>query len=296
MQEKIRIRTKDGRMISATHYLPETANGKNIIVAPAAQFTQRDYASFAVGFQQLGYHVITFDYRGIGDSAPKRLKGFNAHLQQWAVQDADAVIRYVRTGLPNQELVYIGHGIGGELIGLAQASQYINKLVLVSSSLSCKRLWSWRGRMRISIMKMIGRVANRWFGYFPGAKLGLLRDLPKGVVHEWANWCDNPNGLFDVFPENNYRKLQVPLAAFSFSNDWLTPEKGVEGLLGYFSGACITWYHIDPHNQGLKKRKHYCFFATNFKTTLWATLQRWLQDESQDQQPLTIKPLNLYSK
>ncbi len=279
MQENKKIRTKDGRMISATHYLPVESNGKNIIVAPAAYLTQREYRAFAGYFQQLGYNVITFDYRGVGDSAPQHLKGFDARLQQWAVQDADAVIRFIRNSFPNRELIYIGHGIGGELIGLAQASQYINKLVLASSALSCKRLWSWKGRMRITLLKTIGRISNMWLGYFPGKRLGFPRDLPKGVVYEWADWCDKPNGLFDVFPENNYRKLSIPLFAFSFSNDWKTPEKGVKGLLSYFSSASITWYHDHPHNQGLKKSRQSCFFDLQMKDTLWIKLDRWLNEE-----------------
>jgi predicted alpha/beta hydrolase len=258
-------------------------------VAPAAATTQKDYDSFSIFFQQLGYTVITFDYRGIGESAPAQLKGFNAGLQQWAVQDADAVIRFVKTSFQNQELIYIGHGIGGELIGLAQASQYIDRLVIVSSSLSCKKLWNWKGRLRITFMKAIARLANKSVGYFPGKRLGFLGDLPGGVVHDWANWCDNPNGLFDVFPENNYRKLQVPLLAVSFSNDWMTPENGVKGLLSYFSSACITWHHIDPHKQGWNKRKQCCFFALSMKSTTWEILKHWLIEEPCYQQALTIK-------
>ena len=279
MQEKKKIRTKDGRMISATFYQPGVSNGKIMIVAPAAYLGQREYRSFAVHFQKKGYNVITFDYRGVGDSAPLQLKGFDARLQQWAVQDADAVIRCVRNCFPGRELIYVGHGIGGELIGLAQASQYVNKLVLASSSLSCMRLWSWKGRMRITLLKTIGRLSNRWFGYFPGKRLGFPRDLPMGVMHEWADWCDNPNGLFDVYPENNYRKLRIPVFAFSFSNDWLTPEKGVKGLLSYFSSADITWYHDHPHNQGLKTSRQSCFFDLQLKDTLWIKLERWINEE-----------------
>jgi predicted alpha/beta hydrolase len=266
-----------------------------MIVAPGAQFTQRDYEPFAAFFQQQGYFVITFDYRGVGDSGPDNLKGFEAKLHQWAVQDTDAVIRYVKNIAVNQELIFIGHGVSGEVVGLAQASQYISRLVLASSSLSCKRLWTWRGRIRIAALKTVGKLANKLFGYFPGKKLGVLRDLPKGVVYEWADWCDHPNGLFDVFPENNYRKLQVPLIAFSFSNDWRTPDRAVEGLLQYFSGACVTWYHVTPHNQGLNKSISNCFFDARYKSNLWPTLQRWLQEESKGQEPITIKPLNLYS-
>ena len=101
MKEKKKIRTKDGRTISATCYLPEKSNGKNIIVAPGAGLIQRDYESFSVFFR-LGYTVTTFDYRGVGESASIHLKGFKAGLQQWAVHDADAVIRFVRSSFQNQ--------------------------------------------------------------------------------------------------------------------------------------------------------------------------------------------------
>lgn len=287
MQEKKKIRTKDGRTITITSYLAATPIGKSIIIAPAVETVQKDYRQFAVYFQELGFNVTTFDYRGVGDSAPVLLKGFDAGLQQWAVQDTDAVIRFVRAASPNQELIFIGHGIGGELVGLAQASQYIDKLVLASSSLSCKKNWSWKGRLRISMMKTVGRLANKLFGYFPGTRLGILTDLPKGVVYELADWCDNPNGLFDVFPENNYRKLQVPLIAFSFSNDWMTPEKAVKTLLSYFSSADITWHHIDPAQLGMSRKKQYCFFETALQPTLWVMLKGWLNEEKVYQQPLT---------
>jgi predicted alpha/beta hydrolase len=279
MKEKKKIRTKDGRTISATCYLPETANGKSLVVGAAAEAVQQDYETFSIFFQQLGYTVVTFDYRGVGESAPAHLKGFEAGLLQWAAQDADAVIRFVKSGFQDQELIYIGHGIGGELIGLAQASQYIDRLVLVSSSLSCKRFWTWKGRLRVAARKAMVRLSGTWFGYFPGRRLGFLSDLPKGVVHEWNNWCDNPNGLFDIFPENNYRKLRVPLLAVSFSNDWMTPETGVKGLLGYFSSACITWHEIHPENHGLKKSKQYCFFAPLMKSKTWIILQQWLDEK-----------------
>lgn len=279
MKEQKKIRTKDGRTVYATCYCPAASNGKVMIVAAAAGIVQKDYNAFAVYFCQLGYPVITFDYRGIGESAPPDLRGFETGLQQWAVQDTDAVIRFARSLFLNQELIYIGHGIGGELIGLAQASQYINRLVLVSSSLSCYKLWTWRGRLKITLLKAVLRVSNKWIGYSPGKHLGFFRDLPKGVAHEWANWCNNPNGLFDVFPENNYRKLQVPLLAVSFLNDWMTPPGAVQGLLDYFSSASITWHQLDPQNQGLK-RKHYCFFESGLKSIAWVLLENWLSEDS----------------
>lgn len=276
MQENGTIRTKDGCKIVMKIYAQEATQGKVILIGPSALTTQAHYQEMALYLQSQGYTVITFDYRGVGLSAPITLKGYKAGLHQWAVQDIDAVIRYARNYLPGQEIIFIGHGIGGELIGLSPASQYISKLVLVNSSLTCKKLWPWRDRLRMAFLKRFIRVSSAFFGYFPGKRTGLSDDLPKGVMYEWLEWCNNNNGLFDNFPDNNYRKLQVPLLAFSFSDDWHSPRRAVQELLNYFSGTQITWHHIKPAEIGLRKIGHMGPFEKNGQHNFWQALCVWI--------------------
>jgi predicted alpha/beta hydrolase len=45
------------------------------------------------------------------------------------------------------------------------------------------------------------QILTRLFGYFPGKKLGLMEDLPKGVAIEWARWGLKKDYLFDFIPE-----------------------------------------------------------------------------------------------
>jgi predicted alpha/beta hydrolase len=247
-----------------------------MIIASPGGYSRQFYHPFAQHFQNLGYEVISIDYRGMGSSAPAQLKGFKASLHQWAVQDIDAVILFARNNFPNHEIIYVGHCIGGEIVGLVQASQYISRLVLVNSALSCKKLWPWRHRFRVETMRTVVGLLNKWFGYFPGKKFGLPADFPTGVMHEWANWCNNSNGLFDAYPDNNYRKLQTPLMAFSFSDDWHCPPKAVEELLNHFCAADITWHHFKPHELGVRKIGCQGFFNPEMKSTLWTILLEWL--------------------
>lgn len=263
-------------------YEPARHTSKVMIVAPTGSLIKEYYHSFACFFQQQGYAVITFDYRGRGSSAPKQLKGYKASMHQWAVQDIDAVILFVKNNYPKQEIIYTGHCIGGEIIGLSQASQYINKLVLINSSLSCKKLWPLKTRVRFIAMKVTIRMLTRWFGYYPGRLAGFMGDLPCGVMNEWADWCSSPNGLFDAFPDSNYRKLNVPLLCFSFSDDWLAPPKAVQELLNRFCNASITWHHMDPEEIGLKKVGRKGFFDA-IEPGGWLMMLRWLSvgDRSQ---------------
>ncbi len=274
-----KIRTKDGKEIGISIYSPAQPDGKTMIIAPTGGVTQELYSTIATWFSQRGFSVITFDYRGVGRSAPEKLKGYAANMHQWAVQDIDAVILFAKNKYPLQEIIYLGHCVGGEIVGLAQASQYINKLVLVNSALSCRKLWPLRYRFRMVTLRFFVRMMSRWRGYFPGKKVGYSEDLPEGVMLEWANWCSSNNGLFDKFPDNNYRKLMIPILAFSFTDNWNTPMKAVQELLNHFSNACITWHHMKPTELGFDSIGHYGFFYSSAETPLWKMLLSWLSKD-----------------
>ena len=273
------IRTKDGKKIGLTVYHPDNEKKKVMVVGATGGVRQEFYEPFAGFFQKQGFTVITFDYRGMGRSAPDELKGYAANMHQWAVQDIDAVILYAKNKFIQQELIYVGHCVGGEIVGLAQASQFINKLVLVNSALSCKKLWPLKERFKIVAIRPVVRLLNRVFGYFPGKRIGYAENVPKGVMHEWANWCSKQNGLFDAFPDNNYRKLRIPLLAISFSDNWNSPVKAVQELLNRFASASITWHHMRPADLNRKQVGHYGFFYPEMEDSLWPLLLKWINSD-----------------
>jgi predicted alpha/beta hydrolase len=190
------------------------------------------------------------------------------------------VLLYTRNNYSNKEIIYVGHGAGGEIIGLAPASQYINKLVLVSSSLTCEKLWPLHRRILLKYRKFTGRIITKLTGYLPATK--ERGQLPGGVFLQMANWCDSPNGLFDSYPDNNYRKLNVPALVYTFTDDWLCPPAAVKELLNHFSNASITWYHIKPKEIGLSRVGHFNFFYLGMKQVLWHPLIKWMRCEKLD--------------
>jgi predicted alpha/beta hydrolase len=272
------IRTKDGETISARIFVPKQEAQKVTVIAPSAEVTQDYYYQLAVFLMKRNIAVITFDFRGTGTSAPKDLRGFKANLENWAQQDLDAVLRQTKNIFPKQELIFIGHGIGGEILGLAAGSQFISRIVLVSCALSCTRLRRLRERVWIGTMKKMVKLTSWMYGYFPGKILKVFKDLPKGVMDEWIQWCDNENGLFDDFPDYNYRKLQVPLLVFSFTDDWRSQASGVAALLKHFTSACIQWYHIKPKQVRVRKIGHSGFFKIGLNTGLWQLLLTWFDE------------------
>jgi len=282
------IRTKDGKKIAARIFKPKDEARKVVVIAPSADVTQEHYYDLAVFLIKNQIAAITFDFRGTGFSSPEALKGYEANLENWAQQDLDAVLRNAKSFFPKQELIFIGHGIGGEIVGLAAASQFINRIVLVSCALSCSRLRRWTERIWIGSMKMFVKLVSSTFGYFPGKWLHVFKNLPKGVMYEWIHWCNNRNGLFDDFSDFNYQRLEVPILAFSFTDDWRSQESSVKALLKHFNCASIQWYHIHPKEIQAQRIGHSGFFKPQFKGNLWQFFLDWMNEGRAERGSLLI--------
>ncbi len=275
--EHVTLRTRDGEHIGLRCFHPLAGSvGRVLVIGPGAGVEQSFYDAFAAHCAGHGLEVITFDYRGVGRSGAGRQRDTPSTLRQWAIQDLDAVLVFARQHFPKRELIFLGHCISGEIAGIAPASAYINRIILVSSALSCWRLWPRRSQPKIWLMKLLAPVISAWYGYFPGARLGFLGDLPRGVVREFSDWCNLPNGLFDLFPDNNYRKLRIPLLAFSFSDDWFSPPRAVSALLDHFSAASCRWLHLQPVEVGLDRIGHDGFFSQNCQP-LWTSTLQWIE-------------------
>ncbi|MFX7816485.1 alpha/beta fold hydrolase, partial [Acinetobacter baumannii] len=84
---------------------------------------------FASYLAHRGCAVLTYDYRGIGDSRqpamvgynqPKSLVGFKASMSDWAAQDVTAAVRWRRERYHGLPLAYVGHSFGGQALGLIE--------------------------------------------------------------------------------------------------------------------------------------------------------------------------------
>ncbi len=78
----------DAFPLAATWTLPEDNLRAVVVVNSAAAVPRGYYAPFAETLAAAGYGVLTYDYRGIGESlrAPS-LRGFAATMSDWARKD-----------------------------------------------------------------------------------------------------------------------------------------------------------------------------------------------------------------
>jgi predicted alpha/beta hydrolase len=283
------IAAKDGFALGATVF-PATGDGL-LVIHSATAVPQTFYAAFAEYMAERGVTVVTYDYRGVGRSRPPGpLLRVVATMRIWAEQDATAVMDWAAAQFPGRRFMVLGHSFGGQILGLLPNRHLIERTLLVASQLGYWGAFTGRDRRRAWFgMHVLMPALTHALGYFPGSKVGLGEDLPKGVALEWARWCRSPHYLFDyVTPAERaaYDAFAAPMLAFKFTDDSFASGDSVERLLAFYRKARPVLRTINPRDVGLKHVGHFGFFRTQSRDVLWPEAAEWLTASTATKQEL----------
>jgi predicted alpha/beta hydrolase len=263
---------------------PLTSGGvpgrRRLPVRPATSVRCRHYSRFADYLFANGFDVITYDYRGIGESRPASLKDLNASWSDWGALDFEAMLKRAQREFPGQPIDVVGHSFGGCAAGLGASGHLIRRLVTVGAQFAYWRDYApahrWRmfGKWHV-VMPLLTRI----FGYFPGKRLGWLEDTPAGVVRDWSTptprYEKRPSGQ-DIHVKN-FAAVTARTLAISISDDPYGTVPAIERLLGYFSNSTNTHLRIAPEDIGEEEVGHFAFFRSPYQATLWPIALSWLQ-------------------
>jgi predicted alpha/beta hydrolase len=248
-----------------------------VIVNAATGVPRQFYKYFAAYLRDHGWTAVTYDYRGIGGSAPTTLRGFEARMRDWALIDMPAVIQWLSSEFQPRRLFSIGHSFGGQGIGLIERPERITAMVGVSAQ---SGYWGVQGgaeryRARFAVTVLIP-VLVRLFGHFPWSRFAAGEDLPGGVALEWARWCRNRDYLLGdaTLPLERYEAFDAPVLAYSIDDDdWGTP-RAVDDMMRAYSR--VTRRHLVPAEYGLEKLGHMGFFRQG-SDAIWDEVIEWLE-------------------
>jgi predicted alpha/beta hydrolase len=251
----------------------------SVIIPSAMGAAQNFYARFAEWLAAQGYAVITFDYRGIGLSAPPSLRGFQINIVDWARQDCAAVIDFAKTQQPNLPLYWIGHSLGGQLIGLIPNRQQIDRVIAVAAGSGYWRENAWpTKRYVLWLWYVAAPLATSLFGYFPGKRLRKVGDLPAGVIGQWRRWCLSPDYLGSEGDETRaaYASVRVPMLSLYFTDDEIMSAESIRLMHALYTSAPVEYRRISPAEVGVRRIGHFGFFRAQSEQTLWPLVPRAL--------------------
>lgn len=263
MNADVLITTEDGHNLYATVHASRDARTW-LLINSAMGVRRRFYRHLAAHLVQHGIGVITYDYRGMGDSVVSRQQLSRIRLEDWGRRDFPAVLGWLRSTQAPARVVVLGHSVGGQLLGMAPEIREVDALVGVATQSGHWRHWDGVGRARVfafwyAVVPLLSAVRRR----FPASWLGLGQDIPAGVARQWAAWGRDPAYLRSrtIGPElQYYDQVRCPVRTYLAEGDELAPERAVQAWHDWFSSAERELVRLGRRNAAGREIGHFGFF------------------------------------
>lgn len=277
------LQTADGYSISARLHDAKGASKGQMIVAGATGVGQQFYRRFAEYASAQGFNVLTLDYRGVGQSAPKHLKGFKMAFEDWAQLDLAAAVEFMhRDDVP---LFLVGHSYGGHALGMLPNHHKVSRCYTLGTGAGWHGWMPQPERLKVKFMwNVVFPPLVAWKGYLPWKMLGMGEDMPRDVYRQWKRWCSMPNYFFDdplVCEAKKLQFLQVrtPItAAVALDDLWALPVSR-DAFMAYYSNAQVICRDIDPQefNLSFGAIGHMGYFRPAAQP-LWDQMLAWFME------------------
>lgn len=286
--DNISIPATDGYLLGASLFLPRGAKRHAVLINSATAVPRKIYRGFAGYLAGRGCAVLTYDYRGVGDSRqkalvgynqPKSLVGFKASMSDWAALDVTGAVAWMRERYHALPLCFVGHSFGGQALGLLPNNNEVSRALLVAAQAAYWKLMASPERYRVyAMLKFVGAPLARLLGYAP-AWSGIAEDLPRDVFLQWVSWVMRKRYLFDD-PElgglKNFAQFHGAMRALVMSDDPWATRPSVELLCSGFTSITPEIVTITPA-EGVARIGHFGFFRSDHRDTLWRSAADWIQ-------------------
>jgi predicted alpha/beta hydrolase len=249
-REEIDVMSQDGVSSKITVFTGAHAPSAPVLICmPALGVSAKFYEPLAEPILQEGWRFVTADLRGNGLCALRVRKGVDFGYHEMVTFDWPAVIGKVKELFPGSPAYLLGHSLGGQLSALYLAANpgAVSGLILVATPSVHWRAWDFPLNMGVLAGTQTACVLAKTLGYFPGRKFGFGGMEAKGVICDWARQARTgryePAGSERGY-ERLLREMEIPVLAFSFEADFLSPEKAVGSLLAKMTRARTTHFNL----------------------------------------------------
>ncbi|WP_428266761.1 alpha/beta hydrolase family protein [Haliangium sp.] len=270
------IPARDSYPLAATLYRPEGQPRRVVLVNSATATPRRFYRHFAAALRDAGYLVLTYDYRGIGDSRPQNLRGFAATMSDWAFHDMAGVVDWIVAEHAPERLFLVGHSFGGQVAGMLDNAAAVSGMLAFSAQSGHWRLQGGEQKATVCFhVHVTLPVLSTLFGYMPWSAVGAGEDLPKGAALQWAGWCRRREYLLgdDTLPIERFQRFTAPILAYSIDDDKWGTARAVDALMAAYPN--VERRHLSPTQVGLPAIGHFGYFKPG-ASHLWHDAITWL--------------------
>ena len=272
MKELI-LKTPDLIPLSVKVFEPSNSNGKLLLINSATGVKQQIYFSFANYLAEHGFVVITYDYSGIGESKPSKMRGFDSSMRNWGTVDFKTVTNFIQKGYPKYQKFCLGHSVGALILGMNDYSKNFEKFIFVGTQDAYVKNLTFN----VAVTALLGfgialPVMTHFFGYFPAHRFGLGESLPKGVAFDWQTLILNKKSTSKLYEKNkdDFSKTlhQETFIIHAEDDTWVT-QKGMGNLLKNVYPNLRTTYREVKVSESEKGEIGHVNFFRSYNKSLW---------------------------
>lgn len=269
--ETVSIYCQDGYQLGGHFYLHkgESLQKLPILICPATGILQKFYRHFANWLAEQGFDVLTFDFRGIGESLHGQLKNAQASILDWGTFDIPAAIHYLLEKTQQSQVVLIGHSAGGQLLGIAPNYEKVAKLIGIAASTGYVKNLTGKTKFFAPVMfEIVFPISNYFLGYGATKMLGMGENLPKNVAKQWREFCSHAgyveNAIGKSIFQDFHSKVTIPMTIIHALDDEIATPANVDDLLRLYPQAQkkkmplepLAWQHQQIGHMGFFKKSH----------------------------------------
>lgn len=269
------IALPDGAALSARVW--EGAHGpprRAVVLLGALGTEQRYLRHLAADLAGRGWGVLSFDYRGVGDS-PVAGDPQAINLDAWAA-DVRAAVAAARARFGVRP-VALGHSLGGMLLGHSGAGEAVAGAVAVASSLGVPELYGLgRDRWRLELAYRALPGLARLRGHLPRFVFGAR--VPRDAVAHWVRW--GREGRYTAWDGASsgpaFARLEGPLVGVALRDDGYAPLPAVDAFLAAFPRARARREVLAPRDG--ETLGHFGLFRADAPAWAREALHAWLEE------------------
>jgi len=278
---RIRFRAADGRSLGGTWWPGDAAGERTIVFLCGIACPQRYFRWLAGYLAERGFGVLTFDYRGVGESKDPFSDDPCVTLDDWINLDLPAAVAEARRLSGTRFLAVVAHSLGGQLLGQSPIRNQIDATVLIAPQRSIPRLFRGVAKLRLWIGYLAFPPLARLLGYVPSCRLWFPERCPGDTFVQLGRW--SRQGIYTDESgdsvESRFAEYEGPLAAIGFSDDqYYAPPQAVRALVDLYQRARVRLETIDPKAYGLASLGHSGLFRQAAPPALWERVVEYLND------------------
>lgn len=251
-----------------------------IMVSAGTGFPRRFYRHVAAYLAGRGAIVLTYDYRGIGDSRTQELANSPIEYTDWGRLDQTAALEALEAAAPNLPLTHLSHSVGGHFIGLMPNHHKLSRHAF--ASVGTGSVWKHHLSsipLELYFWWVLGPYSLLRHGYVKTGGGWTGESLPPRVYKAWRRWCSKrdyfESEIESTLSPQHYTAVTAPIHSWVFTDDPIATPETAKNLLRVYPNAPHQIHSRHPHAFDLKHIGHAGAFSRG-REALWHEWWVWL--------------------